>query len=104
MGSIDAVSRGFGIGDPLPSGTQRGAGTVMGGMLPALAYVSQSQTWGPVPAAPASDTLDLNATNLASATIDPKRAHVDCNARVNVKTDGPVTITLAGCGRAITAG
>jgi hypothetical protein len=104
MGSIDAFSRGFGTGDPAPSGTQRGAGTVMGGMLPALAYVSQSQTWGPVPATAASDALDLNATNLATATVDPARAHLDCNARVNLKTDGPVTITLAGCGRAITAG
>ena len=45
---------GFGVRDPAASGTQRGAGTVTGGLIPALAYVSQSQTWGPVPAAPAS--------------------------------------------------
>jgi hypothetical protein len=104
MGTVDAVSHGFGTGDPTPSGTQRGAGKVTGGMLPALAYVSQFQTWGPVPAAPRSDTIDLTATNLAALTIEPARAHVDCRAGVNVKTDGPITITLAGCGRTLIAG
>jgi hypothetical protein len=42
---------------PTASGTQAGAGAVTGGMLPAIAYVSQHQTWGPVPAAPISVTL-----------------------------------------------
>jgi C-terminal binding-module, SLH-like, of glucodextranase len=103
-GSFDAVSHGFGTGDPTPSGTQRGAGTVTGGMLPAIAYVSQYQTWGPVPAAAAADELDVTATNVATATIDPARAKLDCNARVSVKTDGPIKLTLAGCGRTVTAG
>ena len=103
MGSLDAVSHGFGTGDPAPSGTQRGAGAVTGGLIPALAYVSQYQTWGGVPAAPVSDVVDLNATNISSATIDPARADLDCNARLNIKTDGPVTIALAGCGRTVSS-
>ena len=103
-GSFDAISHGFGTGDPAPSGTQRGAGTVTGGMLPALAYVSQYQTWGPVPARPVADELDVTATNVATATIDPARAKLDCNAKLNVRTDGPIKITLAGCGRTLSAG
>jgi hypothetical protein len=104
IASVDAVSHGFGTGGAVPSGTQRGAGTVTGGMLPALAYVSQAQTWGSVPAAPRSDAIDVTASNLAAVTVDPARAHVDCRASLEVKTDGPVQITLAGCRRTVTAG
>jgi hypothetical protein len=103
-GSIDAVTHGFGTGDPAPSGTQHRAGTVTGGMLPAIAYAGQFQTWGPVPSAPRADVLEIKATNLATATVDPVRAGLDCHAQVNVTTDGPLELTLAGCGRTITAG
>ena len=103
-GSIDAFSHGLGAGDPSPSGTQHGAGVLTGGLVPALAYIREFQTWGPVPSAARADELDVAASNLATATIDPARAGVDCAARVNVKTDGPIAITLAGCGRTIQAG
>src|SRR5437016_4309368 len=47
-GSIDALSYGFGTGDPIPSATQFGAGTLTGGNLPTpLAYTRQYRTWGP---------------------------------------------------------
>ncbi len=75
-----------------------------GGLLPALTYVRQYQTWGPVPSAPAADALDIQATNLAAVTVDPGRAHVDCRARVSVRSDGPIRVTLAGCGQTISAG
>jgi pimeloyl-ACP methyl ester carboxylesterase len=104
IGSIDAVSHGLGTGDPAPSGTQRGAGVLTGGMLPAIAYARQYQSWGPATGAPRVDVLDVKATNLATATIDPARAGLDCRARVNVTTDGPLKLTLAGCGRTIAAG
>jgi pimeloyl-ACP methyl ester carboxylesterase len=102
-GTIDAVSHGFGTGDPKPSGTQRGAGVLTGGMVPAIAYVRQYQTWGPRPHAARTDVLDIKATNLATATIDLHRAGLDCRARVNVTSDGPIKVILAGCHRAITA-
>jgi pimeloyl-ACP methyl ester carboxylesterase len=102
-GTIDALSHGFGGRDPLPSGTQHGAGVLTGGLIPAIGYVRQYQTWGPVPPAPRADVLDIRATNLATATIDPARAGLDCRARVSVKTDGPIRIILAGCDRVITA-
>jgi pimeloyl-ACP methyl ester carboxylesterase len=103
-GTIDAVSRGLRTGDPTPSGTQRGAGVLTGGMIPAIAYARQYQTWGPAPRIPRADVLAIKATNLATATIDPVRAGLDCHARVSVTSDGPFKITLAGCHRTISAG
>lgn len=104
IGTIDAVSHGIGLGDPTPSGTQRGAGVLSGGMIPAIGYVRQYQTWGPSPSATRSDAIDITATNLAAVTVDPARAGVDCAAQVGVKSDGPIQVTLAGCGRTISAG
>jgi predicted esterase len=103
-GEIDAFSHGFGTSDPVASGNQPGTGTLTGGNMGPLAYASLSQTWSPAPPAPGSDTVDVTATNVATATIDVSRAHVDCNAKVNITTDGPITVTLAGCNRLIQAG
>jgi hypothetical protein len=96
-GTIDAVSHGFDVGDPTPSATQHGAGTLTGGTIPAIPFVSQSKTWGPVPSTPRSDSLTITATNIATMTIDVARAHVDCNVQLTVTSDGPLTVTLAGC-------
>ena len=104
MGSIDALSHGFGTGDPTPSGLKTGAGVLRGGLIPAIGYVSQSQTWSAVPHSPKADTLDLKAKNLATVTIDLQRAHLTCGAKVNVTSDGPITIILAGCNRRIKTG
>ncbi|MGH2882243.1 MAG: glucodextranase DOMON-like domain-containing protein, partial [Solirubrobacteraceae bacterium] len=92
-GQIDVFSHGFGASDRTASGSAPGTGTLTGGNMGPLAYASLTQTWGPATPAPASDTLDISATNIATATIDVSRARVDCNAKVNVTTDGPVTVT-----------
>ena len=84
-------------GGPAPSETQYGAGVLTGGQIPAIPYTSQSKTWGPAPAEPANDALDITATNVSAVTIDAKRAKVDCKAKLNVTTDGPLTVTLADC-------
>ena len=102
-GTIDVVSHGFGAGDPTPSATQHGAGALTGGTIPAIAYASQFKTWGPVPSAPTSDSLTITASNVATMTIDVARAHVDCNVALHVTTDGPLTVTLAGCPSSSTA-
>ena len=44
--------------------------------------------------APKHDTLDLSARNVSAVTIDAKRAKVNCAATLNVKTDGPLTVTI----------
>ncbi len=98
-GMIDVRSEGSGTGDPQALPTQRGAGALTGGTLPAIAYTSQSRRWGPVPPALTRNRLDIDAQNISALTIDPRRAHVSCGAALDVKTDGPVSVTLAGCGR-----
>jgi hypothetical protein len=104
MGQVDAISHGVGIGDPKPSGTQHGGGALSGGLLPAIGYVSQYQTWGAVPTSPRADQIDVKATDVASVTVDPRRAHVDCGVQLNVTSNGPVAVTLAGCARVVHAG
>jgi predicted esterase len=97
-GTVDVFSHGFGSGDPLPSPTLYGAGTLTGGTFPAIGYVSRSKTWGATPAVAAADVLDIDATNVSTVTVNPQRAHVDCSAVLNVVTDGPLAVTLTGCG------
>jgi hypothetical protein len=96
-GTVDVVSRGFGAGDPPASATTPGTGTLSGGSLGTLAYTSQAKTWGPTPARAKQDVLDVTATNVSAVTIDAPRAHVSCSAKVNLKSDGPTTVTLTGC-------
>jgi hypothetical protein len=70
------------------------------GYLGTVRYLRSSRGWAQAPSIPRSDTIDLSATNLASASIDVKRAHVSCHVTLHVKTDGPITISLPGCNRA----
>ncbi len=97
LGTVDVRSHGFGVGDPPPGETQHGAGVLSGGQIPAIPYTSQSKTWGEAPAEPASDALDVTATNVSPGDIDAARARVDCSAKLAVSTDGPLKITLRDC-------
>ncbi len=111
-GQIDAVSHGFGVGDPvaqaagapIPGLGAPTPGTLSGGNMGDLHYLGFSKSWGPTPPAPRSDTIDVNATNIATAAIDVTRAAVNCSAKLNVTSDGPIAITLVGCHRVIHAG
>jgi dienelactone hydrolase len=104
-GQIDAVSHAFGSADPAASGVSGPTpGTLSGGNMGDLHYLSFVQTWGPTPPVPRSDSIDLKATNIASTSIDVHRAGVDCNVKLNVTTDGPIAISLVGCNRVVHAG
>jgi len=104
-GQIDVVSKGFGVGDPPVSATtQLGSGSLPGGNLGTLLFDRRFKTWGVAPKTPVADQLDITATNISTATIDPKRAKVDCKAVVNITSDGPIDVMLAGCKRTIHAG
>lgn len=59
-------------------------------------------TWPAPQQIAATEKLDLTLTNIATVTIDPRRANIDCDANLNVTSDGPATVTLAGCDRTIT--
>jgi hypothetical protein len=97
LGSVDARSQGFGVGDPAPFQTIHGTGVLSGGQLPAIPYTSQARSWGAAPAQAPSDALQLTATNIAHVTIDATRAHVDCAAALDVTTDGALKVTLSDC-------
>jgi hypothetical protein len=105
IGSFDAVSHGFGVGDPKASGVQGPTpGTLSGGYMGDLHYAAFTQTQGATPADARADSIDVTATNIATGAVDVHRAGVDCNAKVNVTSDGPIAITLLGCGRVVHAG
>ena len=93
------------MADPVASGPQPGAGVATGGALaPALPYGELKQTWAEPAQVPRADTIDITATNLATVTIDVARARVGCGVRLNVTGDGPLAVTLTGCGRVVRAG
>ena len=98
-GTVDARSHASGKADPAILPRQAGAGVLTGGTLPALAYASRSRAWGAAAPALAADRLTLRATNVASVTVHPGRAGLTCAAVLDVQTDGPLTVTLDGCGR-----
>src|SRR5205809_7637507 len=78
-GSIDALSYGFGVGDPTPSATQFGSGTLNGGNLPTpLVYTRQYRTWGPVPSIPRPTRIDLTARNIPAVTTNVQPASCGC--------------------------
>jgi hypothetical protein len=99
LGQVDAVSGGFGKSDPVPSSTETGAGTLPPGNVGSLAYTERRKVWGPTPNAPKADTLTITATNLSRIVVHHNRAKLDCRAKLDVTTDGPMTVTVAGCHR-----
>ncbi len=103
IGTIDVRSLAFGVGDPKPSGMKEGAGVLTGGTKVAMPFVQFSQTWGPAPKTRKLDALNVVAHNVSRVVIDVHRARVDCAALLHVRTDGPVAIVLAGCGRTVRA-
>jgi hypothetical protein len=85
------------------SALQEGAGALTGGEIPALAYRSRTSTGVPVAAKRHSNVLVVTARNLATMTIDVRRAHVTCGVRLVIDTDGPLVVRLAGCDRTVRA-
>ncbi|HEX2087671.1 MAG TPA: prolyl oligopeptidase family serine peptidase [Solirubrobacteraceae bacterium] len=98
---VDVVSEAFGVADPEPGPTTSGGGVLTGGgpFPPALAYVRRAKAWGEAGSAPRADRLRIEATNLAEMTVHPERARVSCDVALEVESDGPLTVRLAGCGR-----
>jgi hypothetical protein len=103
-GQIDAISHGNGVSEPAAELTQPGSGTLTGGNLGDIQYTSQTKKWGPPTPGPRADAIDVNATNLSRASIDVKRAGVDCSVKLNITSDGPIDIALPGCNRTVHGG
>ena len=100
-GTVDAVSAAFGSTDATVLPVAVGAGVLTGGEIPAMAYVSRSQQWGPLGKSAKADALRLTVTNLRSVTVDVARARLTCGAKITVKSDGPVDVVLGGCGKTL---
>jgi hypothetical protein len=83
-GTIDVRSLGFGRGDPPVGEVENGAGSVDGGTRGPMPYVSQSLDWGQTPAEDRRDKLIVKATDVATATVDAKRARVSCRPEVDL--------------------
>jgi hypothetical protein len=102
IGQIDAFSHGFAVGQPRASGQRGGPGTLAGGNLGRLIFARQFQTWGPTPKAGRADVIDITATNIATATIDARRANVDCHVKLHIHSDGPIHVRVVDCPRSTT--
>ena len=99
LGTIDARSEGFGTGDPPQHAVSHTLGTLTGGNVAPLEYAETSRTWGKAPKRPVRNVLHLDATNLRTVTVNPGRARLTCGAGLDVHTNGPLAVKLAGCGR-----
>lgn len=99
-GSIDAISLAAGLSAPEAQATTTRLGFLNGGnlYLP-QPYVSKEKTWREAAPQPAHDKLRIVADNLAEVTVHPKRAGLSCNAAIEVESDGPLQVKLAGCER-----
>ena len=91
-------------GPVYPVGFRRQPGTLEGGNLGTMPYNERLKTWDPGTSTTAHQVLHLNAQNLAQVVVHPARARLSCNAHLDVTTDGPLTLRLAGCGRTLTFG
>ncbi len=95
--TVDVLSHGFGLGDAPVLPVALGAGTLEGGSHGPLPYSRRTLDWGPAPAIAKADQLDVTATNLRTVRVDASRARVSCNPKVNLKSDGPTDVIVAGC-------
>ncbi|MDQ4117728.1 MAG: hypothetical protein M3235_12300 [Actinomycetota bacterium] len=99
LGTIDVVSGGHGQADPQPTPPPgREVGQTDGHFSPVNPYLREFRHPETVEAHE-TNTLDVRSAGVGAVTIDPDRAGVDCDAALNVATDGPLAITLAGCDR-----
>jgi hypothetical protein len=46
-----------------------------------------------------ADVLDVKGQNVSDVTVNVERARVDCDVKVNVTSDVPITVHLPACGR-----
>jgi hypothetical protein len=98
LGKLDAVSAAFGTTDAKVLPVATGAGVLTGGEIPAMAYVSRKQEWGPFGKAAAANSLRLGLTNLRTATVDLDRAGLTAARRLTIDgtTDATSILVLTG--------
>ena len=93
-GTIDIRSGGFGAGEAKVKPVAQGGGTLDGGAHGPMPYVVRTQDWDAAPAAATADKLVVKATNVATATVDARRARVGCAPQIDLTSDGPLDLRL----------
>jgi hypothetical protein len=68
--------------------------------VPANPYTREYRHPKPGPAQEPTDSLTITTKNISTIVIDVARAKVSCNAKLDVRSDGPLAVTLLGCGGA----
>jgi hypothetical protein len=69
-----------------------------------LPYDERRKSWDSATPTAAHDVLHLDAENLARVVVHHDRARLSCHPQLDVTTDGPLTLVLAGCDRTLTFG
>jgi hypothetical protein len=101
---LQARSLAFGESTTVVNAVSEAARVLTGGAY-VLPFLASGQLAAPLGVLPVrSNALQLTLTNVRSLTVDVKRARVSCAVALTGKTDGPVQVTLAGCGRTVTFG
>jgi len=98
-GTLDVKSWGFGLNDPLPNATVKTFNTdyAAGQNITYHNYNKWIKTLSPPTVTTINDQIDIKASNISNVVIDPIRARIDCNAVVNVQSDGPINVVIHGC-------
>lgn len=115
LGTIDVISGGFETGPAASHGKATenlsipSDGIYLGSgfdqpdrryAVPQNPYLREYRHFESGPAQTPSDSLTITARNIGSIVIDVARAKVSCNAKLDVTSDGPLSVTLLGCGGA----
>src|SRR4051794_10581992 len=93
-GTFDVRSEGFGVGDPKVLPVTQNAGALMGGAHGPMPFAQREQAWDAPPKTAKADRLVIKATNIATATIDARRARVSCHPKLDVTSDGPIAVKV----------
>ncbi|WP_038532204.1 hypothetical protein [Amycolatopsis methanolica] len=97
LGMIDVVSHGFGRADAAGPAQKTSIGATSGTTAPVNPYVREYRHLPEGADRAEANVLDITATNIRSVTVDPAAAEVDCDATLNITSDGPLEVTLLGC-------
>ena len=96
-GRIDAYSEGLGQAEAQAGETVQSFDVLSGGNHEPAPYTRRVLDWVPPESVPAANRLRLQAENIAQVTIHPERAGLSCGAELDIDSDGPIEVRLAGC-------
>jgi hypothetical protein len=102
-GTIDARSHASGVGDAPVEPEQSTGGALEGGSHGPLPYARRVRGWGDAPRTAKANRVDIEATDLSTATLDVRRAGVGCDADLRIRSTRPLRLALAGCDQTVTA-